>query len=160
MTQGNERGDQMKSLSVKLGVIFSGLVIFSHAGAWGADWKFYGSNDYCLAYYDAQSITRSSILVNIVKVWTRWDWTEKGVLAWEEGSGKKFENLNQSRILYEINCLEKKFRRISETLYDNKMELIHSNSSPSKWEFIVPESIIEALHKEVCKQKEGEPVTH
>jgi hypothetical protein len=141
----------MKSLLGKLGVIFIGLAIFGSAEVWGSDWKSYGSNDYCLAYYDAQSITRSSILINIVKVWTRWDWTDKGVLAWEEGSGKKYENFSQSRILYEINCQEKKFRRLSETLYSDKMELIHSISSPSKWEYIVPESIIEALHKEVCK---------
>jgi hypothetical protein len=141
----------MKSLLGKLGVIFIGLAIFGSAEVWGSDWKSYGSNDYCLAYYDAQSITRSSILINIVKVWTRWDWTDKGVLAWEEGSGKKYENFSQSRILYEINCQEKKFRRLSETLYNDKMELLHSISSPSKWEYIVPESIIEALHKEVCK---------
>jgi len=141
----------MKSLFVKLGVILIGLAIFGNAEVWGADWKLYGSNDYALAYYDTQSITRSSILINIVKVWTRWDWTEKGVLAWEEGSGKKYENFNQSRILYEINCLEKKFRRLSETLYNNKMELIDSISSPSKSDFIVPESIIEGLYKEVCK---------
>jgi len=141
----------MKSFSVKLGVVLIVLIIFGFAEARGADWKLYGSNDYCLAYYDAQSITRSSILINIVKVWTRWDWTEKSVLAWEEGSGKKYENFNQSRILYEINCLEKKFRRLSETLYNNKMELIDSISSPSKSDFIVPESIIEGLYKEVCK---------
>ncbi len=34
----------MKSLSVKLGVILIGLAIFSYAEVWGADWKFYDSN--------------------------------------------------------------------------------------------------------------------
>ena len=73
-----KRGDQMKSLSVKLGVILIGLAIFGYAEVWGADWKLYGVHENFSAYYDAQSITRPS--KNIVRVWIRWDWTEKGVL--------------------------------------------------------------------------------
>jgi hypothetical protein len=32
----------MKSLSVKLGVILIGLIIFGYAEVWAEDWMFYG----------------------------------------------------------------------------------------------------------------------
>jgi hypothetical protein len=39
----------MKSLLGKLGVVLIGLIIFGCAEVWGADWKFYGSNEKNLA---------------------------------------------------------------------------------------------------------------
>src|SRR4030042_6325939 len=69
----------MKSLPVKLGVILIGLVICGCAEVWGEDWKHYGDDEKFSAYYDVQSITRPS--KNIVRVWLRWDWTEKGVIV-------------------------------------------------------------------------------
>ena len=48
----------MKSLLGKLGVILIGLAIFGNAEVWGADWKFYDSNEMFLGYYDAQGIIR------------------------------------------------------------------------------------------------------
>ena len=78
----------MKSLSVKLGVILIGLAIFGCAEVWGADWKLYSSNELYLGYYDAQSITCPS--KNIVRVWVKWDCTEKGVI---EGGGSLGKNM-------------------------------------------------------------------
>ena len=65
--------------------------------------------------------------------------------------GKKYENLSHSIDLHEINCVEKKIRPLSVTDYDNKGGVIYSSSSPSKWDSIIPESMIEILYKEVCK---------
>ena len=138
----------MKSLLGKLGVILIGLAIFGCAEVWGADWKFLKSDDDCSVYYDAQNITRP--YTNIVRVWVRIDWTEKGVLFWAK-FGKINENLSHLINLWEIDCVEKKRRHLSRTDYDNKGGVIYSSSSPSKWDFIVPESRVEALSKEVCK---------
>jgi hypothetical protein len=66
----------MKSLLGKLGVVLIGLAIFGYAEVWGADWKLLGTNEQISTYYDAQSITHPS--ENIVRVWTRMDFTEKG----------------------------------------------------------------------------------
>jgi hypothetical protein len=139
----------MKSLLVTLGVILIGLAIFGYAEVKGEDWKPLGVHDICLAYYDTQSITRPS--KNIVGVWTREDFTEKGVIAQVEKFGKKYENLNHSKTFWEINCSEKKFCFQSLTNYNNNGEVIDSSSSPSKWFFIIPESIGEKLYKEVCQ---------
>lgn len=139
----------MKSLLVKLVVILIVLTIFNYPEVWGVDWKFYGSSSGYTGYYDTQSITRPS--KNIVRVSTRWDWTEKAVIDGVEKLGKKYENLSYSIILREINCVEKKSHRLSATQYDRKGSVISSESSPSKWFSINPDSMDESLYKEFCK---------
>ena len=139
----------MKSLLVKLGVILIGLAIFGCEEVWGADWKLYDSNERFSSYYDAQGITHPS--KNIVRVWVRWNYTEKGVMDQVNKLGKKYENLSHSTCLWEINCLEKMRCLVSGTDYDNKGEVINSSSFPLEWRFITPESIAEGLYEEVCK---------
>jgi len=143
----------MKSLFVKLGVIFIGLFIFGHAEVWGEDviiWKYYGGSEFILAYYELQSIIRPS--KNVVRVWVKWDYKKKGVMDMVRRFGKEYENLAYSKNLNEINCVEKKIHFQSADFYDNKEELIHSFSDQSsEWAFIAPESMNESLYKEVCK---------
>jgi len=139
----------MKSLLGKLGVILIGLFIFVHAEVWAADWKFYGAHENFLIYYDTQSITRPS--KSIVRVWTRWDYTEKVVLDWVKKFGKNYENLSHSKIFQEINCAEKKFHSLTGNDYDNKGKVISSSHTPSEWGFIIPDSVGESLYEEVCK---------
>jgi hypothetical protein len=140
----------MKSLLGKLGVLFIGLLILGNAEVWGADWKFYGGSEFILAYYDAQSIIRPS--ENVVRVWVKWDYKEKGVMDMVGRFGKKYENLSHSKNSDEINCVEKKIHFRSADFYDNKGELIHSFSDQSSaWVFITPKSMNEILYKEVCK---------
>ena len=151
-------GDSMKSVLVRLGVILL-IIFFFVAGCQtpvkkdeyskAADWKLYNSGEECLGYYDAQSITRPS--KNIVRFWTKSVWTEKGVLSWVKDSGKKYENLSHTIYLQEINCAEKKIRRLSVTQYGHKGSVIDIIDSPSYWIFINPESMMEILYKEVCK---------
>jgi hypothetical protein len=139
----------MKSLLVKLGDIFVTFAIFGYAEVWGADWKLYYSDEEYLGYYDTQNITRPS--KDVVRVWTRWDFTEKGVLGVVGVFGKKYENLSRSVISWEINCAEKKYRQLSSTRYDHKGSVISSKGIPSEWRFIIPESVAELLYEEVCK---------
>ena len=139
----------MKSLSLRLGVILIGLAILGCVEVWGADWKLYDSNENYLGYYDAQDITRPS--KNIVRVWVKWDYTEKGVIEWVGKLGKKYENLSHLKNLSEINCVEKTVRILSMIYYDNKGGVIYSSSSPLELDFIVPESHGERLYKVTCK---------
>ena len=147
---GHKKGDdQMKSLSIKLGVVLIGFLIFGYAEVWGEDWNLYGSSENYLGYYDTQSITRPS--KDIVRVWERFNFTEKGVLDMVRKFGKKYENLSHSIDLSEINCVEKTTRYLSKVSYDNKWGVIYSSSSPQELDFVVPESLVENLYKEVCK---------
>ena len=141
----------MKSLSVKLGAILIGLTLFGYAEVWGADWKLYSTHENFLNYYDAQSITRPS--KNIVRVWERINYTEKGVTWMMVKHGPGFKDVSFLTILNEINCIEKKLRILSQIIYDNKGEVVHSSSSSSssEWAVITPESMAEDLYKQVCK---------
>jgi hypothetical protein len=114
----------MKLLSIKLKIVILiiGLIIISIGDVYGADWKPYYSNENFLAYYDVQSITRSS--KNIVRVWVRSIYTENGVIDWVGSVGKEYENLSYSIDLWEINCIEKRNRLLSWTAYDNKGNVI------------------------------------
>lgn len=111
---------------------------------YGADWKLYVSHEYFLVYYDEQSITHPS--KNIVRVWTRWDYTEKGEMMFK----KKYENLNYKRQLEGVDCVGKRDRILSFTSYDKEGRVINSASGGIEWDDIVPESVADALYKKVC----------
>jgi hypothetical protein len=145
----------MKSLSVKLGVILIGLIIFSYAEVWGEDWKLYFVHEYGLFYYDTQSITHPS--KKIIRVLGREDLTEKGVIDVVEDLGKIFENSSHIINLWEINCLERTCRLLSLTYYDKKGGVIYSKSKLTserdliEWDYIIPGTMADSLYKEVCK---------
>lgn len=136
-------------MKLRIAILVFVLSIISMGGVYGADWKFYGSCEIYWGYYDAQGIAHPS--KNIVRVWQRWNFKEKGIMEWVGKLGKDFENLNYGISLLEINCVEKTCRVLSANYYDNKGKVILSNSSPDEWDFIVPESIGEGLYKEICK---------
>lgn len=136
-------------MKLRIAILVFALIIISMGDVYGAGWKLYGSSDLCLAYYDAQSITHPS--KNIVRVWERRNFTEKGITDMVVSFGPSYKNLSFSMCLYEINCIEKMARILSLTYYDNKGGLIHTISSSSEWTFIIPESIDESLYKEICK---------
>jgi hypothetical protein len=110
------------SIKLKIVILIIGLIIISIGDVYGADWKPYYSNENFLAYYDVQSITRSS--KNIVRVWVRSIYTENGVIDWVGSVRKEYENLSYSIDLWEINCIEKRNRLLSWTAYDIKGNVI------------------------------------
>ena len=63
-------------MKLRIAILVFGLIIISMGNVYGGDWKFLYFYDYSSDYYDAQSITHPS--KNIVRVWTRSDFTEKG----------------------------------------------------------------------------------
>ena len=148
----------MKSSLGKLGVVLI-IIFFFVVGCQtpvkkdeyskGADWKYFASTENFLVYYDTQTITRLS--ENIVRVWLRWNWTEKGKLDRVKDFGKIMENLSHSKLLIEMDYVEKKDRRLSWIDYDNKGKMIDSFSSSSEWDFVTLETVGESLYKAVCK---------
>ena len=117
---GKERvATRMKSLSVNTGVILFivGLSIFACAEVWGADWRLISSTDSYKCFYDAENITRSS--KNIVGVWARLEYTEKGISGIVKEFVKHYENLSYSLELWEIDCVKKSsvFYRLPNILW-------------------------------------------
>ncbi len=149
--QYGERGDRMKSLAVKLGMILIGLIIFGSVEVRGADWKLYGTTEWYYCFYDAHSVTRSS--KTIARVLVRWRYTEKGILD-EMNEGAKegqMERIAYSESSWELDCSERKHRLLSMTKYYGPMRNeVSSYTGPSEWGFTHPESMMD-LYEEVCK---------
>jgi hypothetical protein len=144
----------MKSLLAKLRVPFAilGLVILVHAEAWGADWKFFSSTDSYEGFYYADNMTHPS--KNIVRVWIKLEYTEKGVTGMVKEFGKHYEPLSYSLQLWEIDCLAKKQNILLVKDYSadgNILNIKPPKSGFSTWKSISKGSVGESLSKAVCK---------
>ena len=143
----------MKILRIKLVWVvfpFVWVFLFGCSEGWGADWKYFGSNDFGDAFYDSKSITRPSR--NIVRVWRYISFTEKYKKSCVEKFGKTIENMSYSIDLAEINCKDKVMSLVSTTLYSKEGKVVGvEGHSKSPLFPIVPTSIDDLLYKEVCK---------
>jgi hypothetical protein len=148
-----KRGAFMKSFS-RVGVILVviALLILGNLKAWGADWRLYAKTDLYECFYDAESMSRSS--EDIVELWTKLEYTERGIVELVKEFGKHYENLSYSLELWEINCAKKRHRVLSITAYSVKENILYTNpvgSRPSAWKIIPQNSVEESLYKAVCK---------
>ena len=56
-------------------------------------------------------------------------------------------------VLKEINCVDKTTRLLSEIEYSKDGKTIFSRTDKgSEWYLIIPDTVDDALHKEICKQ--------
>ena len=115
----------MESSSVKLGIplIMIGFVIFSYAEVWAEDWRLYAKTDLYECFYNAEDTAPSS--KNIVDVWTKLEYTEKGITGIVKQFGKHYADLSYSLELWEINCAEKRDRILSITEYSGTDPIIY-----------------------------------
>jgi len=141
----------MKSLSHKLGVslIVIGLLIFAYAEVWGQAWKYIEETYSGGYFYDADRIRRSE---DIVTVWMKVLYTEKGVNYMVSLLGKKYKTLSYAIFLFEYHCRDKKKRIVPIVCYskDGKVIISDDDQNPN-WNSISPDSIDEALYKILCK---------
>jgi hypothetical protein len=148
---------RMKSPSIKLGIValVIGFFVFSNAEVWAEDWMLYGNTDKYSCFYDAKNISHPS--ENTVEVWEKQNYTNKGVNFVVEELGKKYENLSQLITLWQINCVDKKFRFLSLTYYSKEKTIIYSwkvvysSGRSDEWSPFIMDSLGERLYKAVCK---------
>jgi hypothetical protein len=139
----------MKSLSVKLGVLFIGLLILGYSEAWGLDWKYLGENYSYYFFYDTESIIHPS--KEIVRTLSKMTYKELGRIYAVEKFGSRFENLELALGLWELNCADKTSRALTVTYYSKDGKVIDSDNVVAKWQSIIPGTFIEALYKAVCE---------
>jgi hypothetical protein len=113
-----------------MGVILIGLAISSHAEVWGADWKYYGETFKGKLFYDADNITQPS--KNILRVWTKEVFTEKGVNYLVSKLGDKYKNSSNHEYLNEFDCGDKKMRILWIATYSKDGKVIISPETVSK----------------------------
>ena len=140
----------MKSLSVKLGVLFIGLIAFTHSRVWGTDWKFVGTTVDHFVYYDAEDITRPS--KNVVGVWEKIVYTDKPVINRVGKFGSHYATVEYTLNLWEFNCTDGTSRLLTTNSFSKDGEVLQSsNYTAAEWEFIPRDSIRKALYETVCK---------
>ena len=130
--------------------LFIGFVLLGCEEAWGTDWKAYGETDDGLFYYDTENIFRPS--KNIVIVWNKMVFSEKGVISLEQKIGKDLVNLSVMTELVEIDCAEKKFYIMSYLLYSKEGQVLDSFVfEKPEWRFFPSDSVGERLYGKVYK---------
>jgi hypothetical protein len=144
----------VKSISVRFGVIsvVVGLAIFGCAETWAEDWRLYAKTDLYECFYDAEDMIGSS--QDIMEVWTKLVYTERGVTEMVIEYGKHYKNLSYSLELWEINCAEKKHRLLSNTAYSVEGNILYTDQAGSRlppWKIIPRKSVEENLYKTLCK---------
>lgn len=160
----------MKSLSVRLGVIFAtiGLAIFTSTEVWGADWKFfqvtrsteevgglpaYGN----IHFYDTTSVAYPS--KNIVRVWIKTFHVGRDQILPPEAKDRLYETLHSLKLPYntdllEINCSERRFKSLKVLVGEEGVEReVPRDVFPSAYESdkIAPNGEVDTLWKMLCK---------
>jgi hypothetical protein len=152
-----EGGDQMKFLSVRLGVLFIGLLILGNVEVWGADWKYFATGvDGTFYWYDAQGVTYHPN--RIVQVWIKKVKADE-IMGMVKSGGKitvsEIEQMTMEksyeRSLIEIDCVEKTFNHLQKFNYDSKGVLKSGESKLGAKKIIPKNSNAEKLYKIVCK---------
>ncbi len=141
----------MKFVSVKARVVLViiALAIFGCAELWGADWKYIEETYVGKYFYDAESIRPSK---NMVRVWIKVIYTEKGVNYMVSLLGGEYRTLGHAILLFEYHCGDKKKYVLPIACYSRSGELlIAAHDQSSNWNFACPDSIDEALYKKLCK---------
>jgi hypothetical protein len=138
----------MKSLRVKLGIIFIGLAIFTCTEAWGQDWRLYGEDGFATYYYDAEKIIRIS--KNIVRVWSKVVFTKEGAAGLATRLGKGFKTLGFSIDLCEFDCVKGEYKELQRTFFSQRATYLGEDRN-LLWGYVSQGSIQEKLYKIVCK---------
>lgn len=138
----------MKSLRVKLGVIFIGLAIFTTTEAWGQDWRLYGEDGFATYYYDAEKIIRIS--KNIVRVWSKVVFTKEGAAGLATRLGKGFRTLGFSIDLSEFDCVKGEYKELQRTFFSQRATYLGEDRN-LLWGYVSQGTIQEKLYKIVCK---------
>jgi hypothetical protein len=150
----------MRRLSVWLGAIFVGFLIYSYGEVSGADWRYFSENELGRYFYDSENVKH--LPDHIISVWVKEISSPQSVTDAVNRFGKQYRHLSHMNILWEIDCTGGR-SRVLEVLYYSKPESLISHtrsdadSRRAEWNSIIPDSMMEALSKAVCnpKVKEG-----
>lgn len=118
-------------------------------------WECFGEN----WYYNKTNMTKSS---NIISVWTYYvvtdDYRKESIEKKKKDNNPdkslKYQNYEYVISLTEIDCKKKLARTKEEINYDDKGNILDriTDDNP-KWGSILPESVGEGLHRELCVTK-------
>jgi hypothetical protein len=142
----------MKAKSIFCLAILFSFIIVSHT--WAAEWIRFEASPSEDMYYDKSGINNEN--KNSVRVWVRSIFREKGkihIYSILKNYGTPPDNpdtVSHSMTLYELDCVNNKFRFASYTIYGGERSVLYSNLKPLEWVYIMPETVPDALKNIVC----------
>jgi hypothetical protein len=124
--------------------------------AWAADWILYATPNTGNSYYDRSSIEK--VNKNIIRVWDKTIFKEDGktkAFSFLKSINKAPNNpdiLEFELTLKEIDCVNKKARISSSSIYNKQGNIVFSlpKNVYDEWQDINPKSVSEILKNKVC----------
>lgn len=157
VSQNQKKGDQMKSLLVKVGVVLIGLSMFTRGEVWGADWKYLAAGDNGICWwYNSQGVTYQPD--KMMRVWVKR--VEAKEISETIKSGTKIDRSQLEKMiserdyelfLMEIDCAGKTVKGLQKSNYDSKGVLKSGESIIDTKKGIPADSVAERLYKIVCE---------
>jgi hypothetical protein len=144
-------GDMMKATNVQSIICLVIFFLFANQ-AWAADWIFYATARVGNMHYDKSSIKK--VNKNIIHVWIKTIYSENGktnvysILRRVDKTLNNPDILSCDLMLYEIDCVNEKFRVSSSSIFDEKGNVIHTEQS-DEWYDIGHDSL-KTLKNIVC----------
>ncbi len=124
-----------------------------HTEIWGADWRPFLETS-CNYYYDAANIRKIS--TGVFRAWQKQDYSPEDIER-RKAFGPKYQQLRFGITLFQINCIERKTKRLEETLYRHDGSVLDSAPYEAKglafWEYVIPGSIEDKLFDVICERK-------
>jgi hypothetical protein len=141
----------------KSGALLIGVLIFFalfKIEGWGADWQPYHKDESSTIYYDAANIRQIS--KGTLRVWEKTIYRPKGVEDMIKALSERYRELAYCISLFEINCLERKYKELHETVYKDDRSVLdllnYEAFGKADWRYVIPDSIEEALLDAVCQE--------
>jgi hypothetical protein len=146
-----ERIFKIKSLLVNIAIILTcfGFTCFACTGVCWADWILFAKTEDANLYYDKDDITRSSS--GTANVWGQYVYTEVGVKDRVRRLGPKFETLDHSITLFEIDCVGKLVLSLSTVYFSKDKGVLKIEEPDNNWVYISTGSLFDTLYGKVCE---------
>ena len=124
----------------------------------GSDWIEYDRDDNGNVLLYKKGNIENNGTKDIVRVWEKRVYSDKGREIYiqdkiKEGmSMKGYDKLSNSQDLYRIDCKKQMMNLVSVVRYDKNGKVMYSNNiEEPEWNYIIPNSLMDALRKKVCE---------
>jgi hypothetical protein len=134
-------------------LFFFGFCLIDCPEVWTGSWQFLEKDDEGIWFYDRENVHPHPN--SLIRVRTKKIYDQKGVLDAVEKYGKDYRNLDYALAIWEINCLQRKFKLISARFYSKNNTIIQAYNDEEE-RYFTPEDIpvgsyLELLHNQVCR---------
>lgn len=122
-------------------------------------WKILLLESDYIIYFDTETISFKSNLIKVWLKWVPWEFSYDKVVEnlksrWFDN--EKFNNYSHELSNFEIDCAKNRMNITQRVYFDKEGKVIESYKQEKPiWLEVLPESIGEAIVKEICKLKKN-----